>query len=53
MFQVTNLVTRTIPNVSRTQLSAAVLNQAVHGFQKETLSNNDLVRIGNAALTVA
>lgn len=32
------------------ELSAAVISQAVHGFEKETLSNNDLVRLGQAAL---
>lgn len=48
VFKVTNAITGAIANVSRKQVAAAVLNQAVHGFEKETLSNNDLVRIGTA-----
>ncbi|KAJ5947194.1 hypothetical protein N7466_000209 [Penicillium verhagenii] len=48
LFSVVNLFTRVIPNVTRSQLSAAVLNQAIYGFDKETLLNNDLVRIGQA-----
>jgi hypothetical protein len=50
LFRVINVFTRAIPNVNRRELSAAVLNQAVHGFDKETLSNADLVRLGQAAL---
>lgn len=38
------------PNVTRSQLAAAVLEQAVSGFEKQMLTNNDLVRIGTAAL---
>ncbi|KAJ5785554.1 uncharacterized protein N7503_010766 [Penicillium pulvis] len=49
-FSVVNLFTRALPNVSRDELAAAVLNQAIHGFDKETLSNNDLVRIGQSTL---
>lgn len=37
-------------NVSTSQVAAAVLNQAVHGFEKGVLSNNDMVRIGDEAL---
>lgn len=50
MLRVINIFTRAIPNVDRRALSAAVLSQAVRGFDKETLSNADLVRIGEAAL---
>ena len=50
LFGFTNLMTRAIPNVSRRQVAAAVLDQLVHGFEKETLSNADLVRLGDAAL---
>lgn len=52
VFKVANAVTfgNGPPNVGRTQVSAAVLDQAVRGFEKQMLSNNDLVRIGNAAL---
>jgi len=49
-FRATNIFTRAIPNISRTELSAAILDQLVHGFEKEDLSNADLVRIGGAAL---
>lgn len=50
MFRATNVVTRAIPNISVTELSAAILDQIVRGFEKEALSNADLVRIGQAAL---
>ncbi|KAJ5648059.1 hypothetical protein N7490_004431 [Penicillium lividum] len=52
VFCVLNLFTRAIPNVSQRELSAAVLNQALYGFENETLSNNDLVRRGQSALRV-
>jgi hypothetical protein len=29
-----------------TEISAALLNQAINGFEKEPLTNDDLVRIG-------
>ncbi|KAJ5736932.1 uncharacterized protein N7483_002057 [Penicillium malachiteum] len=45
-----NLFTRKIPNVDRSELSAAVLHQAVHGVERETLLNADLVRLGQLAL---
>jgi len=50
VFRAMNVFTRAIPNISRTELSAAILDQVVHGFEKEDLSNADLVRIGGAAL---
>lgn len=52
MFRATNLVTRAIPNIGRTELAAAILDQAVNGFEKnqKILSNADLVRIGRNAL---
>ncbi|KAJ6093073.1 hypothetical protein N7486_008362 [Penicillium sp. IBT 16267x] len=50
MFRVVNLFTRALPNVSRDELAAAVLNQAIYGFDKETMSNDDLVRIGQSTL---
>jgi len=49
-FRVTNLITRAIPNISRAELSAAILDQVVHGFEREDFSNADLVCIGGAAL---
>jgi len=50
LFGVVNVFTRAFPNVNRRELAAAVLNQAVRGFDKETLSNADLARLGHAAL---
>ncbi|KAK8115248.1 hypothetical protein PG999_007317, partial [Apiospora kogelbergensis] len=35
MFRAMNLVTRAIPNIGRTELAAAILDQAVNGFQKD------------------
>ncbi|KAJ5948603.1 hypothetical protein N7454_001910 [Penicillium verhagenii] len=48
LFSVVNVFTRAIPNITRSELSAAALNQAIYGFDKETLLNNDLIRIGQA-----
>ncbi|RYP61450.1 hypothetical protein DL770_009791 [Monosporascus sp. CRB-9-2] len=42
MFRAANALTRAIPNINRTELSAAILDQAVRGFEKEALSNADL-----------
>lgn len=50
LFRVTNIFTRVFPNVSREQLAAAVLDLAMQGWEKDTLSNADLVRLGLAAL---
>ncbi|KAF3761818.1 hypothetical protein M406DRAFT_265357 [Cryphonectria parasitica EP155] len=38
------------PNVSRTEVAAAILDQLLRGFERETLSNADLARIGQAAM---
>lgn len=45
-FRFTNMLTRAIPNVSCTEIATAVLGQVVGGFEKEVLSNADLVRLG-------
>lgn len=50
LFGFTNLFTRAIPNVSREELAAAMLSQLVNGFEKETLTNADLVEMGRIAL---
>jgi len=50
VFSVTNFFARVIPNVPLEVISAAVLNQAIAGFEKTMLSNADLVRLGQAAL---
>lgn len=39
-----------LPNVSVAEISAAMLHEVVHGFEKEPLGNEDLVRIGREAL---
>ncbi|KAL4780053.1 hypothetical protein BJX76DRAFT_364626 [Aspergillus varians] len=50
VFRVVNTFTRAIPNIHRQELSAAVLDLAMKGFDQETVKNNDLVRRGQAAL---
>ncbi|KAF4628527.1 hypothetical protein G7Y89_g9630 [Cudoniella acicularis] len=39
-----------LPKVDVSQMAACLINQAVEGFEKETLPNGDLVRIGETAL---
>jgi hypothetical protein len=34
------------PSVDVADISAALLNQVINGFEKEPLTNDDLVRIG-------
>lgn len=48
LFAIVNVFTRSIPNINRKELAAAAVDQAVVGFEKETLLNNDLVRIGRS-----
>lgn len=50
LFGFINMFTRVIPNVSRAELSAAILGQVVHGFEKDLLANADLIQLGQAAL---
>ncbi|KAJ5465495.1 hypothetical protein N7530_009282 [Penicillium desertorum] len=50
LFRIVNLFGRPLPNIQRSQLAAAVLQQVMDGFEKETLSNADLVRIGQREL---
>ena len=50
LFRVVNLIGRPFPNIHRSELAAAVLNQAVNGFEKEILLNADLVRLGQKTL---
>lgn len=51
-FRATNLITRAIPNIGRTELAAAILECAVNGFEgnQKLIPNADLVRIGQDAL---
>lgn len=39
-----------IPEVDLTEVAAAMLDQVLRGFERDTLSNDDLVRIGRQAL---
>lgn len=48
-FSATNFFTRAFANITLQEVSSAVLNQVVDGFEKGTLSNADLVRLGQAA----
>ncbi|KAJ5154685.1 uncharacterized protein N7500_010124 [Penicillium coprophilum] len=50
LFRILNLFGRPLPNVQRNELAAAVLSQVMDGFEKETLLNADLVRIGRREL---
>lgn len=45
-------LTSVIANIDRRALSAALLDQALHEFEKEILSNADLVRIGGSNTAV-
>ena len=42
-----------LPNVDVREVAAAMLHEVIHGFEKEPLENDDLVRIGREALKVA
>ena len=42
-----------VPNLTVEEISAAMLDEIINGFQKETLENDDLVRIGRQALAKA
>lgn len=37
-----------VPNVAVTEIAAALLDQVINGFEKDTVQNEDLVRIGKA-----
>lgn len=50
LFRIVSRFGRPIPNIQRSELAAAVLNQVMHGFEKETLLNADLVRVGRKEL---
>lgn len=42
-----------LPNVDVAEISAAMLHEVIHGFEKEPLENDDLVKIGRQALKMA
>lgn len=35
-----------LPKIELTDIAAALLDQVVNGFEKDTLSNDDMIRIG-------
>lgn len=39
-----------VPKVEVTEIAATMVDQVVNGFEKETLLNEDLVRIGSEVL---
>lgn len=39
-----------VPHVDLPDIAAALVDQAIRGFEKDTLSNDDLARIGGRAL---
>ncbi|MCJ1473565.1 hypothetical protein MMC13_002216 [Lambiella insularis] len=45
--------TMSVPSLDVREISAAMLHQVAHGFEKEPLENDDLVRIGRQALTAS
>lgn len=50
MIRASDYITSAVANIDRTDLSAALLSQVVHGFEKDILSNSDLVRISGSAV---
>lgn len=40
-----------IPNIEVEEVAAAMIDQVVGGFEKNTLTNDDLIRIGQTALS--
>lgn len=50
LIRASSYITSAIVNIDRPTLSAALLNQAMHGFEKEILSNADLARIGGRSV---
>ncbi|KAJ8128888.1 hypothetical protein O1611_g4746 [Lasiodiplodia mahajangana] len=40
-----------LPQIERRDIAAALLHQAVTGFEKDMLSNDDMIRIGQSALS--
>lgn len=51
MIRATSYITSAVAKIERAELSAALLDQAMHGFEKDILSNADLVRIGASVRT--
>lgn len=39
-----------LPHIDLPDVAAALLDQVVNGFEKDTLKNDDMIRIGQKAL---
>lgn len=39
-----------VPNIYLSEAAAGLLDQAINGFEKDTLGNDDMARIGQKAL---
>lgn len=52
LIRASSYITSAITNIDRPTLAAALLNQAMHGFEKEMLSNADLARIGGRSVII-
>jgi ribosomal protein L5 len=39
-----------LPHISIVEMAAAILDQTLHGFNKEVLSNEELTMVGQSAL---
>lgn len=39
-----------VPKLNVDQIAASLIDQAIKGFEKETLLNEDMIRIGDKAL---
>ena len=50
MIRASSYITTAVVNIDRAELSAALLDQVMHGFEKEILSNADMVRIGSSVM---
>lgn len=55
VYSVNNILGRHgfLTNITTPQVAAAALHQVLHGFEKERLSNDELVHIGQEALKKA
>lgn len=48
MIRASSYITSAVVNIELADLSAALLDQVTHGFEKDILSNADMVRIGGS-----
>ncbi|KAJ5592334.1 hypothetical protein N7537_009238 [Penicillium hordei] len=50
LWRIINRFGQSLPSIQRSELAAAVLSQVMDGFEKRTLANSDLVRLGRREL---